>query len=119
MAAGGPLRAVRLHHPLTTLGQQPDQAGAVAAGTLHRPHPRSGVLLSEGKQGLVAGRGGGDGLGGQNPTGGRGQDRSGVGRLWVSTPMTTRTSSARMGMRSAPWPEDAGWYRSGWSTAER
>ena len=28
--------------------------------------------------------------------------------LWVSTPMTTRTSSARMGMRSAPWPEGRG-----------
>jgi hypothetical protein len=81
MAAGRPLWAVQLHHPLAALGQQPGQPGAVAAGGFHRPHPDSGVPLGEGNQGLVAGRGGRDGLGGQDPAAGRGHHRGGVGVL--------------------------------------
>ena len=61
MAAGRPLRAVQFHR-LAALGQQPGKPSAVAAVALHRPHPSSRMLLGEGEQGLVAGRGGGNGL---------------------------------------------------------
>ena len=48
--AGRADRAVQLDDQLAGIGQVPGQAGAVAAGALHRPGPQPRVLLGQGDQ---------------------------------------------------------------------
>jgi hypothetical protein len=47
VAAGGTVRAVELDDQLAALGEEPGQAGAIAAGALDRPRPQTGVLVSQ------------------------------------------------------------------------
>jgi hypothetical protein len=54
--ASGPLGPVDLDHPLTLGGQEAGQAGAVAAGALHRPAAAARCSLGDkAQQGLGAG----------------------------------------------------------------
>jgi len=93
-------RAVELDDQLTSLAEVSGQTGAVAAGAFHRPAAQPAVLLGQREQLRVPVGVGGDG--------GGGYDRAGVDRdhaavwvsAWVSTPMTSSTSSASMDMRS-------------------
>jgi hypothetical protein len=106
VTASGSLGPVQLHHLLLVGMQEPGQAGAIATGALDRPHPPTVLSVGEPQQLLVADRGGrhrhllndraADCL----------DDRSSVGVLWVSTPMTSSTVSASMCIALTPWPED-------------
>ena len=81
MAAGGPLGPVQLDNLFLVAMQEPGQPGAVAAGALDRPHPPTVLAVGEPQQLPVAGRGGRHGRLLEHRTGGRGDDRGGVGVL--------------------------------------
>jgi hypothetical protein len=81
VAAGGALWPVQFDHLLGVGGQRPGQPGPIATGALDRPHPRSGVLVGQLKELLVADRGSGHGQRGQDLAGRCGQNRGGVGVL--------------------------------------
>jgi hypothetical protein len=57
VAAGGPLGPVQLHHLLGMSGQEPGQAGTVAAGAFNRPDALALMAAGQLQQLLVAGRG--------------------------------------------------------------
>jgi hypothetical protein len=64
------------------------------------------VLIGQLQELLVAGRVAGTVTWGDHRSGGSGHDRGGVAVLWVSTPMTTSTTSASMAIGCARCPED-------------
>jgi hypothetical protein len=74
----GPLRAIEFDDQLISVGEMPGQAGAVAAGALHRPGAQAGVLLGQGNQLAVAVRVGGHGRSGQHGPVSCIKDRGGV-----------------------------------------
>jgi hypothetical protein len=47
VAAGGPLGPVQLDNVFLVGGQEPGQAGAVAAGAFDRPHPLTLMLAGQ------------------------------------------------------------------------
>jgi hypothetical protein len=75
------LGPVQLHDQLLPVSQVAGQAGAVAAGALHRPRPQPAVLLGHSDELGVAVRVGGDRRAGQHPAGAGIDDRGGVGVL--------------------------------------
>jgi hypothetical protein len=81
VAAGGPLGPVQLHHLLGVGVQEAGQAGAVAAGTLNRPHASTWLLAGQLQQLLVAGWGGRHARLGERRASDGGHDRGGVGLL--------------------------------------
>jgi hypothetical protein len=74
-----PLGPVQLHDQFAGVSEMTGQAGAVAAGALHRPGPQPGVLLGQGAQlGIAIGICGHRHLG-QHAAGACVDDRGGVG----------------------------------------
>jgi hypothetical protein len=79
--------------------QEAGQASTIAAGAFDRPHPLALMAASQLQQLLVAGRGRRNGDLLNDRAADCLDDRGGVGVLWVSTPMTSSTTSASMAMR--------------------
>jgi hypothetical protein len=105
VAAGGPLGPVQLHHTLLVGGQEPGQAGAVAAGALDRPHPPPIVLVGQLQEPLVAVQAGGHGQGGHALAGTRDHNRRGVGVLVSVDADDDLDESASMCIALAPCPD--------------
>jgi hypothetical protein len=99
VAAGGPLGPVQLHHLFVVGGQEPGQPGAVATGALDRPDPPTILSVGEPQQLLVAGWGGGTVTCSITAPVAATTTAAVWVCLWVSTPMTTSTSSASMALR--------------------
>jgi hypothetical protein len=100
VAPSRPVRAIQLDHQLVEAVEVPGQAGAITAGPLDRPCPKSRVPIGHSHELGVAVRVGVDGELIENRTGGRIDHPGGGVCLWVSTPMTRSTSSASMVVRS-------------------
>src|SRR5215211_4938836 len=101
-AARGPLGPADLHNPLAMgLLQEGGQAGAVAAGALHRPAaPTRHLRLGEVEQAAVAGR-----VGARRGLGEHAAHRSvAAARVsrWVSTPMIPSMAPASLVIAMAP-----------------
>jgi hypothetical protein len=105
MAARGPLRPIQLHHLLVLGGQKPGQSRTVATGALDCPHPMTMVLTGQLQELPVA-----VGVAGTVmvtvvwPVAVATTAAVWV-CLWVSTPMTSSTSSASMCIALAPCPD--------------
>jgi hypothetical protein len=113
VAAGGSLGPVQLHHLLGMSGQEPGQAGAVAAGAFNRPDALAWLLLGQCQQLAVAGRGRRHRCLGDHRSSGGGHDRSGVGVLVGVDPDDELDGLCQHGHALTPLPGDDVTGRSG------
>jgi hypothetical protein len=105
VAAGGSLGPVQLHHLLSVGGQEPGQAGAVAAGAFDRPDALARLLIGQCQQLAVAGRGSRRRCLGDHRTGSGDDHGSGVGVFVGVDPDDELDGVCQHGHALTPCPE--------------